>query len=224
MMFALWAVSTWLELLGAFLSLKRRNWMLFSLLLFAAESDVALVPIRILASGYVYGICFFAAFAVKYALMCLLAITICGHLVSAEKSMHTRMYAAIFTLASAGVVVRVFSDGATWTDRFKDAENAANIIILVVLCVAWISRSKSLQAPWSMVTAGLLVMVLSDFGITLLCNWFQSAWKLYPLGAIPAYAIWCWAMRKGYPAGNEIPMLVRGKMYVRDFINEMVQQ
>lgn len=225
MLAALWLAEFSLEVFGARLAFRRRNWPLFSLLSFLALSDSSLVIIRTFFSGYAYGIASWVQQAGKYALLVFLATWIFGLFVSADKSLHARLLAAVITLLGAAIVVKVSSDGVTLSDRLIDAENAANIFVALILAVSWISRTSYLKAPWRLIAAGLLVNVAADIACTALWSSWDGAWMLYPAGAVPAYAIWCWSMRKEIqePIEIRIPLEPTVHPLVCDEpINEMV--
>lgn len=188
----LWLAELLIETVGAWFALKRRNWALFPLLAFLSVSDLALLILG--ATGLNTWQLAWVQHAGKYGLMILLAAWICGSLVQAERVNHVRLAAATLALLGSAVVVRVFSDGVTLKDRLLDAENAANIFLAALIAVGWISRRQYLKAPWTMIAAGLLVAVGSDLVCTMLWSAWEPAWRLYPLGEIAAYALWCWSM------------------------------
>jgi hypothetical protein len=184
---ASWPLEFSLELLGAFLAFRRRNWIIFSILAFLAVTDPVKLILRVSFGPSAYGWADWAQRSGEYALLCILACQLCGKLLGES----WRNLVAAVSLLGALLVGLVYTGQESLPERLLDAEIAAGMLLCAVVAVGWISRSGRLKAPWNWIAAGLLVYLGSDVAITALWTFWNAGQYLYPIGSLSALALWC---------------------------------
>jgi hypothetical protein len=181
-----WAVEFILEACGAYLYWQKSK-LLSSLLGMCAVGDL----ITFLLYGHpVYAQAFWIFYSLKYLMLIWLACSICGMFVAERRKSFGTISAAFLSL-SCGALITVFSaNGETLKDKLLDGEIAANMILLGMVFVGWVSRRDRLDSTWKWITAGFMVMVGSDLVFTILWTFWDGARHWYPLGCISAQIIW----------------------------------
>jgi hypothetical protein len=184
--YAPWAAEFIMEVIGSVLYLKRSR-LLSAIFYFCAMSDFALV--------FIFGRPFYAwaswgQVAIKQLMLIWLACSICGIFVQERRKSFTRITAAFLSLGSAAIITALSASGETLKDRLLDAEIAANMILLGMVFIGWISRRAMLDQTWKWIVAGFMLMVGSDLLFTGLWTFWDGARHWYPMGAIAAQAVW----------------------------------
>lgn len=181
-----WAAEFLLECIGTVLYLKS-NKLLAAIFYVSAISDMALI---FLFGGPRYVTASWSQIAIKELMLIWLACSICGMFVAERRKSFATISAAFLSLA-AGSLITVFSaNGETLKDKLLDGEIAANMILLGMVFVGWVSRKDRLDSTWKCITAGFMVMVGSDLVFTILWTFWDGARHWYPLGVVAAYLIW----------------------------------
>lgn len=192
-----WAAEFILELIGARLALRRRNWILFALFAFCALSDIAIFEVgRWFGFATIYAWSYWAQRTGKSVLLIILACCIVGKMVKEIHAGTVRLVSAAVTILGSAFVVKAFSDGETLRDRLQDAAMAGTLFMLVIVAVGFISRCAYLRGTSKLTAIAFLVQVLSDIAITAAWTQWDAAKHFYPMGTIPAYLIWCWSLLK----------------------------
>ncbi len=189
MIFHAWAAEFALECIGSALYYNK-NKLLSVLLAFCAVGDATTCLIYQAARQTLYANSYWIARSGKYLLLVWLACSICGMFVAERRKSFGTISAAFLSLSS-GALITVFSaTGETLKDKLLDGEIAANMVLLGMVFVGWVSRRDRLDSTWKWITAGFMVMVGSDLVFTILWTFWDGARHWYPLGAITAQLIW----------------------------------
>lgn len=196
MMASVWLAESVLEVAGSILALRRRNWLLLPLFAFCAASDLAGFFILRYFGHHWLAWAGWGQRAGKYFLLILIACSICGKFVREEDSQIYRMAAAILTLIGSAIVLKFFSDGTILSERLMDAEIAANVFLMLLIGLGWLTQKGKLTAPWNWIAAGFIVQIGSAIVVTALWTVWDGAKCWYPAGTIPAYLLWLRALAR----------------------------
>jgi len=189
MIYSPWFIELALEVLGAMLYFRRSR-LLCSLFSFLAASDIILTAGYHLARQTVYWQFYWAQRFGKYFILILLACSICGMFV-AEKDRSAKIgSSAIIALGTFGLVTVVFCMAHSLKDSLLAAEIAANVVMAVIIWLAWLGRRSVLSAEQKSITLGFIVLIASDIIFTAFWMNWHGARHFYPLGMITAYLIW----------------------------------
>jgi Na+-transporting NADH:ubiquinone oxidoreductase subunit NqrE len=187
--YSLWAAEFCLEAFGAVLY-SNRSKLLSVLLVSCAMSDAVTFSILRFVNPYAYAWSYWGARSLKYAMLILVACSICGMFVAEVHRFQATATAFIVSLCSAALITAVSASGETLKDKLLDGEIAANMILLGMVFLGWIGRRDRLDSTWKWIACGFMVMVGSDLIFTALWTFWDGARHFYPLGAISAQLIW----------------------------------
>jgi hypothetical protein len=188
--FSAWMVEVLLEAWGAFLY-RRRSPLLSMVLSFTALTDIAACSlVGSLPPPWIYFWSAWGQFYVKEFMLIWLGCSICGMFVKGRNRTQAVISCAIISLGTVAMVLAFCFPEQRLKDRLLSAECIADMILLVIVFLAWIGRGIKLSGGWKWITAGFLVMVGTDVFFTI--GWYSTDtirhW--YPVGQIAAYAIW----------------------------------
>lgn len=181
-----WAAELLLECAGAALYLKRSK-TLAAVLTFCAISDIALF---FAFGGRFYLAASWSQIAFKELMLIWMACSICGMFVAEKRKSFATLSAAFLSVGSAAMITVFSASGETLKDKLLDGEIAANMILLGIVAIGWISRRAMLDQTWKWIVAGFVLMVGSDLVFTGLWTFWAGARHWYPIGAISAQLTW----------------------------------
>jgi hypothetical protein len=190
-----WAAEFVLESSGAVLAARRRLTLLSLLLGWRAFADIMTFLIALRWGGNVYGVAFWAAQLVQYALLCALALQIVSKQVKEWRRLGPYLW-PVLGLFCAIIGLAVYRAGG-FAARFLDAEIAASGFLGVVIAVGFLSEKERVEWPWGGVAIGLIVAIAGNALCAILWKLWPSAASLYPVPALVSLSAWNIAAIRG---------------------------
>lgn len=176
-----------LELPGAFLHFRQRNWSLAFMLTCAALGNGA----QFFLTGDAYGYVWWAAEALNY--LCLSVIACQAMAKMAAHHGRISFYACAVIGIVGAVAGWASAQGETLPDHYLDAEIGAGVALVGAVAIACLFRKKFLEAPWTWITLGVVVAAGGDILCAMLWKVWAGAPQVYCVPAILSLLIWNWA-------------------------------
>jgi hypothetical protein len=185
-----WMAEVLLEAWGAFLY-RRRSPLLSVILSFTALTDIAAFYFKgILPPAWIYFWAAWGQFYVKEFMLIWLGCSICGMFAKGRNRTQAVISCGVVSLGTVAIVMAFCFPEQTLKDRLLAAECIADMLLLVIVFLAWIWRGIRLSGEWKWIAAGYLIMVGTDVFFTI--GWYsnETLRHWYPVGQIAAYAVW----------------------------------
>lgn len=186
--FTLWAAEFFIEASGAILNFKRSRLLSFILAIIALMDVVTFFVFRFYPDHYWQAT--WTRHAIRNMLFVMLGCYLCGIFAEDGKRLQSGITAAFLAIGTGGVAFSIGMSGATIANRLLEGEIVACFLLLAYVALAWIGHN-GIPAKDKWIVTGFLLMIGSDLLITMLWMKWPMARRLYPLGAISAYLIWC---------------------------------